>query len=198
MIHKKWSLLRILTIFALIAYLITCIPHAEAALSDYQLMIISNTVIRSGIGLAADELIPSKDEDLKDQINQILSAYKFTKSWIADEFDCTEMSRITCDILQNHGLDARLLTCIKDDQPYGHQWVVVFTDGPNSPVVAIECCNTPNHIGEIVSPALTRKWHSEANWTMQDYYQGYLCNSSQEITESIGLSNLEWNVKLND
>jgi len=181
-------------IFAALAYLITCIPHAEAQLTNYQLTLFGNTVINHNTGLIAEQLTPTTNDSFKDAIDTILTSHEFTHEYVADIFDCSEMSRLTCNILRAYNFDARPIFNIKEGEPYGHMWVVVFEDGSNSPVAAIECCDTPNRIGEIVTPALTRKWHSKVNWITNDYYQGYLTNNTYEMTDAIGLSDLEWNV----
>jgi hypothetical protein len=125
----------------------------------------------SGPGTMVGNLTVCQDQKFLEALGDLLKRYKFEKIFKNDEFDCSDMSAITWNILVNHGYDAQIM--LGDAGEDVHAWVMICHDGS---WVAVETVHNPeNAVGRVAEP--------DNVWILEfpQYYSGWMFNSSEEM-----------------
>jgi len=121
--------------------------------------------------MLVDNLAICQDQEFLSDLGDLLSEYKFEKAFENDQFDCSDMSSITWNILVNEGYDAKIM--LGDTGKDVHAWVMVQH---NDSWAAVETVHNPNsEVGRVAKP--DNVWMLE----FPQYYSGWMFNSSEEM-----------------
>ncbi len=86
------------------------------AISLLAALILSMTSLYSGISLQLTATSLTNGD-----LDELLETVRWTRTYKANEFDCSNMSALLCEILEEHGFESRIATS------WNHSWVLVRT-----------------------------------------------------------------------